>query len=238
MIFSNIKDIDLNDKSSWIDNIFLTFDIDWASDDVLEYTLNILEEYNIKATFFVTHETSILERMRKNPNIELGIHPNFNPLLKGDFKYGKNIDEVMQYYKSIVPESVSVRSHALTQNSTYLSLLKKYNITYECNSYIPKNSNIELKPYLHWDKILIRVSHFWEDDLHCIYKDSWNVKKYLNYKGLKVFDFHPIHIYLNTEDLNRYESARNCFQNTDILNKKMNKDFFGTRNFLERILQG
>ena len=43
--------------------------------------------------------------MRANQNIELGIHPNFNPLLNGDFRYGKSIDEVIKYYKKIAPEA-------------------------------------------------------------------------------------------------------------------------------------
>ena len=87
MRFENIKYINLNARSSWQDKIFLTFDIDWCSDELLLYALNFIEEYKLKATFFVTHETGLLERMRDNENIELGIHPNFNPLLSGDFRY-------------------------------------------------------------------------------------------------------------------------------------------------------
>ena len=98
MIFENIKKIDISNPISWQDKIFLTFDIDWCSDEVLLYTLDIIEKYDIKATFFITHDTTLLERMRANQNIELGIHPNFNPLLNGDFRYGKSIDEVIKYY--------------------------------------------------------------------------------------------------------------------------------------------
>lgn len=70
MVFENIKNIDVKNTFSWQNKIFLTFDIDWASDEVLSYTLDIIEKYDIKATFFVTHETKLLERMRNNPNIE------------------------------------------------------------------------------------------------------------------------------------------------------------------------
>ena len=62
-MFQNIKDIDINDSLSWQDKIFITFDIDWCSDEVLSYTLDFVEKYNIKATFFVTHETKLLEHL-------------------------------------------------------------------------------------------------------------------------------------------------------------------------------
>ena len=137
MKFENIKNINLENPSSWEDKIFLTFDIDWCSDEVLSFTLDIIEKNNIKATFFVIHETKLLDRMRANPNIELGIHPNFNPLLSGDFRYGKNIDEVVGYYKNIVPEAMSVRSHSLTQSGVIFPIFEKNNLTYECNTFIP-----------------------------------------------------------------------------------------------------
>jgi len=59
-------------------NIYLTFDLDWACDCVIEDTLLLLEHENVPATIFVTHDTPLLKRMRENPNIELGVHPNFN----------------------------------------------------------------------------------------------------------------------------------------------------------------
>ena len=49
------------------------------------------------------------------------------------------------------------------------------------------------------------------------YKED--LKKYLNYKGLKVFDFHPIHIFLNSENMERYNSAREHLQNFEELKK-------------------
>ena len=87
-MFELIKDINIKDSKSWENKIFLTFDLDWCSDEVLEYTLNLLEQFNVKAIFFITHYTKLLDRMKKNESFELGIHPNFNFLLNGDFRYG------------------------------------------------------------------------------------------------------------------------------------------------------
>ena len=229
MKFENIKNINLENSSSWEDKIFLTFDIDWCSDEVLSFTLDIIEKNNIKATFFVTHETKLLDRMRANPNIELGIHPNFNPLLSGDFRYGKNIDEVVGYYKNIVPEAVSVRSHSLTQSGVIFPIFEKNNLIYECNTFIPLQGG-ELLPYKHTKK-LIKVPHIFEDDVRELYEDDWDIKKYLNYKGIKVFDFHPIHIFLNSENMDRYENSRAVHRDFEKLKEHV-FDGYATRSFL------
>lgn len=137
MIFENVKNIDLNNELSYRDKLFLTFDIDWCSDEVLSYTLDIVEKYDIKATFFVTHETKLLERMRNNPNIELGIHPNFNFLLNGDYRQGGSVSEVVRYYKKFVSDAVSIRSHSLTQGGSIFPVFEDEGFIYECNTFIP-----------------------------------------------------------------------------------------------------
>ncbi len=232
MQFKKISDITIEDSSSWKDKVFLTFDLDWCSDQVLEYTLDIIEKNNVKATFFVTHATKVLDRMRTNPNIELGIHPNFNYLLNGDFRYGKTYKDVIDYYMEIVPEAVSVRSHSLTQNSYILIYFADVGLKYDCNQFIPNNSKIYIEPWKHWTQGLIQIPHFWEDDIHIFCEQTWEVENILNNWGLKVFDFHPIHVFLNTEDLQRYNNARNVFQNITELKKHVNNDIYGTRDFL------
>jgi len=97
LFFENIKNINIENHLSWENKIFLTFGLDWCSDEVLFYTLEIIEKYDIKATFFITHYTSLLEKIRKNSNIELGIHTNFNYLLSGDFRYGQNVNLVKNF---------------------------------------------------------------------------------------------------------------------------------------------
>jgi hypothetical protein len=236
MNFELIRNIDPINEDSWQNKVFLTFDMDWCSDEVLSYTLNIIEKYNIKATFFVTHKTDLLTRMNSNKNIELGIHPNFNPLLSGDFKYGKNVDEVIMYYKQIIPNAKSVRSHSMTQSSLILNSFETFNLTYDCNTFIPYSSNIKLKPYKHWSNRLIKVPYFWEDDIHCLSHDPWNIQPYLRRHGLKVFDFHPMHIFLNTEDLQRYENSREDFFDFTKLQEKRNLTFYGVENFFLEII--
>ena len=85
-----IKEIKIDKPDTYENKIFITMDLDWCPDFVLEYVLEILEKYNLKCTFFITHETKLLKYLRENTNkYELGIHPNFNYLLKGNFRYDK-----------------------------------------------------------------------------------------------------------------------------------------------------
>lgn len=228
--------INLKKSTSWKNKIFFTFDLDWCSDFILSYTLDIIEKYNIRATFFVTHQSKILNRMRENPNIELGIHPNFNPLLEGNYQNGKNYYDVLKFYKKIIPDAKSVRCHSLTHSSKIISAFKKEKLIYECNTLIPFSSKITLKPYKHLDKNIIRVPFFWEDDVHCAYNWKWDIKKFVKKDGLKVFNFHPIHIFLNTYKLNIYEKNKKFMSHKKKNILKLRYKGYGVYNFLTDLI--
>ncbi|WP_299455606.1 hypothetical protein [uncultured Microscilla sp.] len=236
MEFANLKSIQLNKPETWQDKIFLTFDIDWASDEVLNFTIDILEESKAKATFFCTHETKVLDRVRKNPDFEIAVHPNFNFLLNGDHRYGSNVKEVAQYYMDIVPESVTLRSHSLTQNSQILEVFCDLGIRSDCNLLIPLEAG-ETKPFLYSNNRLLRIPYIWEDDTAILYRNSTKVTDYLQHDGLKVFDFHPIHVFLNTETLDRYNRCRKHLQNYTELKSFVNHESFGTQNFFKNLIQ-
>ncbi|MDE0471056.1 MAG: hypothetical protein OXH57_03875 [Ekhidna sp.] len=58
--------------------IGLSFDVDWDPEAMIEDTLNLLKRYpNVNATFFATHKSKALQKA----GYEIGIHPNFKPLL-------------------------------------------------------------------------------------------------------------------------------------------------------------
>jgi hypothetical protein len=230
MYSSNINTIDPYDHSTWKDKIFITIDVDWACDEILNFTLDIIEKYTLKATIFCTHKTELLTTMRQNKNIEVGIHPNFNFLLHGEYTYGKNYKEVLEYYLDIVPEALSVRSHSMTQNSVMLQSFHSYGLKYDCNQFIPFHLGIELAPWYFWDFKLIRIPCFWEDDIHCLYKWKWNIDSFINIKGIKVFAFHPIHLFLNTNDMENFKQCRPYYNDPSALKKLRNNDY-GTYSF-------
>lgn len=221
--------------------IFITIDVDWACDEVIEYTIDFLEKNNAKATFFITHSTPLLEKLRKSDLFELGIHPNFQWLLNGTSQY-KDMEAVLENILSIVPEAKSVRSHSLVQSSPLLELFKIKGLLYDVNLFIPWYSNIELYPIRHWNG-LCRLPYFWEDDVQCISHlngniNGWNIDNLLQHKGLKIFNFHPIHLYLNTEQIQRYEEAKKYQQDIEMLKKyRCCNTEIGAFSVLSRIIQ-
>jgi len=194
-------------RDTWQKKVFFTFDIDWAHDDILEDTINLVEQAGVTATWFVTHDTPLLLRLRNNSKFELGIHPNFNFLLQGDPRNGANAEEVVGRLLEIVPEAKSVRSHSMAQSTVLLQLFQDKGLTHDSNHYIPEQTGIELMPWHLWNG-MIKVPYFWEDDLACTYKLNTPVLDILSRGGIKVFNFHPIHIFLNTENMKRYECTK------------------------------
>ncbi|MCB1562212.1 MAG: hypothetical protein KDJ75_01435 [Alphaproteobacteria bacterium] len=233
MIFARLKDIAPDNKKTWEDKLFLTFDIDWACDDVLHDTIDLVEKAGVAATWFVTHDTEVLERLRRNPLFELGIHPNFNFLLNGDDRQGKTAKEVVERILNVVPEAKTVRSHSMTQNSNILDIFVDLGLTHDSNHFIPEQINCALAPWHVWNG-LIKAPYFWEDDVVCLYEDNTPIIDLKTRPGLKIFDFHPIHVYLNTESLDRYERTRPIHRDIDAL-RSHRHDGHGSRSSLRQL---
>lgn len=228
---------DLHAVDDFEHTVFFTLDIDWAHDVVLNACMELFVRAGIKATFFATHATPLLDTLRSSPLFEVGLHPNFNFLLQGDHRYGSTHSEVLDHYRRIAPEAVSVRSHSLVQGSQILGDFIRSGFRFDANLLIPWRSGIALKPIQHWDDAMTRVPYCWEDDTHIVYGDSWDPDAVLRHPGLKVFDFHPIHVFLNTESLDRYEAARPHLADPEKLKGHVNRDHYGVRNFLEDLFR-
>lgn len=231
MNFKTISQIDPGNPESWRDSVFITIDIDWCHDDVLTCAIELLERANTSATWFVTHETPLLERLRANPKFELGIHPNFNRLLAGLAEPPETAASVIDSILQIVPEAKAVRSHSMTQNSQLLNLFKERGLMFDCNHFIPHQANYQLTPFRIWNG-LIKIPYFWEDDLHCIDKIDFNPSQWLKCDSLNVFDFHPIHLFLNTHDLELYEATRDLHYQPALLKSRANTQQEGAREWL------
>lgn len=240
MIAGTISSLDPLEPNSWMGKVFLTFDVDWAHDDVILDTIELLETAEVAATWFITHDTPILARLRQNPKFELGIHPNFNWLLVGDDRNGVNAKDVVSRMMDLVPEAKSVRSHSMTQSSVLLDVFASAGLTHDVNHFIPASIGSELIPWTLWNG-MTRVPYFWEDDISCTYENNGRKEpSALNAAttglGVKVFDFHPIHLFLNTENLQRYERTRPLHQSPGELFQQRCQGF-GARTTLLDLLR-
>ena len=218
-------------------SIFITIDTDWASDEVLEYTIDMLEENNVKATFFFTHETALLNRLYNSSLFEIGIHPNFQYILNGISEFA-NMRQALDAIMKVVPMAVSVRSHCLVQSSPLLELFFQSGLRYDVNLFLPWYSSMVLKPFT-LPNGLTRVPFFWEDDIQCTTSQrpqGWDANQMLKSKGLKIFNFHPIHLFLNTENIKRYEQAKIYHNDFEKLKEFRFLGESGTCSFFSNVL--
>lgn len=188
--------------------IAITLDVDWAPDFVIDWVSNKLIENNVKATWFVTHASPAIEKLRRRPDLfELGIHPNFLP----GSTHGSAPEEILSHCMEIVPEAASMRTHDLVQSTQLLEcVMTNTPITTDVSLFLPHVENLQPVNY-HWKgKILRRLPYFWEDDYEIgMPEPSFEMPALLDkVHGLKIFNFHPIHVYLNSRRCDSYNEIK------------------------------
>lgn len=212
--------------------IAFTCDVDWAPEEVIEDTINLFELFGVKCTFFSTHHSLKLTKSNRKL-FEIGIHPDFNPLLKGNCpkSYEDILDEIMEIH----PEALGVRTHTMFQSVILLQKFADKKLLYDANNFLPYQTN--LQPIRLWNN-LVRIPYNWEDDVHWAYGYGFEDCR-MNIEGdeLIVFDFHPIHIYLNTENKYRYDEAKKFYNDPKKLLEYRNTEVPGTRDLLINLLK-
>ncbi|HEY3249784.1 MAG TPA: hypothetical protein VGK25_01570 [Ignavibacteria bacterium] len=204
-----------------------TVDIDWAPEEVIADTLALFEKYSIKCTFFSTHHSEILTLCNKKL-FEVAVHPDFSPLFKGTSS--KTFSDILDDILDIHPNAKGIRTHHLIESIDLLQRYSEKRLTYDSSMFLPYYDN--LKPFTLWNG-LIRIPFNWEDDVHWSYGYSFDTFEFnLKEDELQVFNFHPIHIYLNTENKYRYYEAKKYYSNLVKLQELRNNDIKGTRDFL------
>jgi len=231
-MFDFIENIDPENVLTFNSKIFLIFDVDWAHDEIIDNAFEILQPLKVASTWFLTHETSKNQILHESGIVKTGIHPNFNELLMGSgvTSFRENLDKSMK----LIESPKVARSHSHTQSSRILDRFAEIGITHDCNHYIPFHSGIELKPWKIWNN-MIKVPVSWEDDLDICRGKNIDLAALVKSSGLKVFSFHPIHIFLNSNNLDVYEKTRTLHSQPKKLIDFINKGY-GVRNFLEELI--
>lgn len=212
--------------------IAFTCDIDWGPEAVIEDTISLFELFDVKCTFFSTHHSPALVKSDKKL-FEIGIHPNFNPILRGNTD--KLFEDILDEILEIHPEAQGVRTHTMLQSVVILQKFADKKLIYEANTFLPYQTGI--KPFKLWNG-LVRIPFNWEDDVHWAYGYSFDdCRINLDEDEHIVFDFHPIHIYLNTENKYRYNEAKKYYNDPQKLFKYRNKEVPGTRDLLIYLLK-
>ncbi len=224
------------------ESIAITLDVDWAPDWCIQRVADILISANIKATWFITHDSPAIQMLKQNPDLfELGIHPNFND----GSTQGKNTQEIMDYLISIVPEAQSLRTHGLFYSFRLIEYLNsRYHIKYDSSLLLWNSAHISPhKLYTSKNSFVIRMPIFWEDDVEMGAPQpnfSFESSRY-HLPGLKIFNFHPIHICLNACSLDNYNACKAASSNITLLKKEMIEPFIypglGTQTLFREVIE-
>ena len=163
---------------------------------MVDYVQDKLKLFGARATFFCTGGCVPYEI--RSPN-EVGIHPNPDINWRDDVKFCREI---------LYPEARGLRSHRLYQSSSELSWVREFGLEYESNTLMFLIPNLRM-----WTRPdgLVSVPIYWEDDVYLAYRAGVTFDIYdlrLNTLGLKVLNFHPIHVYMNTETIEDYQKSK------------------------------
>lgn len=225
--------------------IYLTFDMDWACDEVLRYFMKLMSKLGVPYTINVTHKTDLLDELRKDKNVELGIHPNFNNLLAGETVARANENsfiDVIKNIKDIVPEAITARSHSLVDGTPISLELSNLGIKYSLNVLVWPKKGISFS-YWHDFTGLYKIPFCYEDDIWFGYDYYRRAEEYLN-ENIEVplvFNFHPIHIYLNTDCIETYRVAKPFLSTngSDLshISEMINCDKYGAKDWLLELVE-
>lgn len=188
--------------------LVLTLDVDWAPDFMLDFVIDVLAVRMIKSTWFMTHPSPAIERLRRLPELfELGIHPNFRP----GSSHGATPEEILKHCLGLVPEAESMRTHSLVQSSTMLdAVLRLTPIKVDVTHFLPRHPNLRPFEFRSRGRGLWRVPFNWQDDYE-LYEGApcWDLQSILRWgPGLTVLNFHPCLIYMNANDPARFDEFR------------------------------
>ena len=191
-----------------MDTISITLDIDWAPDFMIDFTADVLLKYNTAATWFVTHMSPAIERLRTYHELfELGIHPNF----LHNSTHGADPTSVLCHCMELVPEARSMRTHGLVQSTQILErVLTLTPIEVDLSLFLPYTPHLVPIEYYWCNRSLIRIPYYWEDDYEFEQNvPNWRLTtKMTSGKGLRIFNFHPVHIFLNSCNMDSYQRLK------------------------------
>ena len=182
----------------------LTFDIDWAPDYAIQHCLNLLDKKGVSATFFATHPTYMNNEIKKRGHI-LGIHPNFLP----KSSHGTSVSSIINKCLTFSKEAWCMRSHSLLQSTPLLcEVFAKFPQLKLDVSLLMHRSKFAHKYLYDYNGVTFeRLLYNWEDDFE-FSKQRYCSEKDLFFGKLTVYDFHPIHVVLNSSNGSEYKKLK------------------------------
>jgi hypothetical protein len=236
----------------YLGRIALTFDLDWAPDWCVRECYALCLSAGVKATFFVTNPMPVLADIETCPQFELGLHPNFLPgsTQLADFSQSLTYASVLKYLTDFLPAARSLRTHSLYNCSSLYAEIEENWPSLLNDVSLFTFFQFLFEPIYMWHsdigRPLVRLPYQFEDDVACRTSD-FDYEAFLGLCARKrseaqslIFDFHPIHVALNSRTLANYRALKSEVlmpsATPDDVRKHQERGRAGTRAFLERLL--
>jgi hypothetical protein len=211
---------------SFRDTVAITLDVDWAPEEAIAATAAVLDAAGVKATYFATHDSEALRRLDPE-RFEIGLHPNFNDALS-------DLERPLEELGALYPDALGARSHSLFVSSQILGLYRRHGLRYEANVFL--DGHPDLRPVPRFAD-LVSIPFNWSDDKHLERGRDFTVEATgLDRPGLKVFNFHPIHVFMNTTSDAHYASYREHYRDAAALQPHVG-DGDGIGTLFERLVK-
>jgi hypothetical protein len=195
----------LEEKLQSVPIFCFTGDLDWASESMIQNMLDLFSEFELPLTIFITHDSDVIRRSYCGSKRGfIGLHPNF---FAGSTQ-GNEYKEIISNLLAIWPEAKCFRSHSHFDHYYITHEFSKRGFHYDSNICLHLQSN--LVPLKHASGLL-RFPVFLQDNHYATREGIWDlshIKNDLKKPGLKVFNFHPVHIALNTPNIEYYENLK------------------------------
>lgn len=205
-------------------SIVLTFDTDWMKPESMDMFIKQYPDLP-ESTFFI-HDSSFEWR----PDIhESAPHPTLASL--------NTNPKINQYFPAL-----GVRTHSCVSSHMLSLFWSRQGFQYESNTVRFLDSSIQ--PHMTaWG--IWELPIFYMDNIDLCFPQNWshNMHKPLDLDlvwsklstGIYVFDFHPLHIALNTRSFDEYQSKKNLIHSGQDP-WKLASSGFGVRSFFEKFL--
>ena len=185
--------------------VVFTADQDWAPEWACEIFVDEIVKHAIPLHIFRTNSSEVVDAAVNGGHFTQGWHPNF----KANSTHGTSIQAVIETMRAIAPTSRTVRAHSYFESSEIWDFLFRSGQVVESHGVTAMEEN--LVP-IKMASGLLRIPVFFEDDV--LMRDSPGdlnlslLKRRLLTPGMKVLDFHPIHIALNSRSVSHYEEIK------------------------------
>lgn len=215
----------------------MTADVDWASEDSIQFFIDQMMELGIRPMLFVTHASRVIKRYHSEGLIDVGIHPNFEP----SSSQGESAEEIIDYLLSVAPDAMVTRSHRFSDKPENNIVLYEKGFRFDSNEL--RYLEAEIRPRMTSTGHL-RFPVYWSDGyalklsrLHLAEAFS-ELSNNLHVPGLKILNVHPFNYSLNITSLEEYSSLKHLTKHASLgLIHQRNLDItWGVKDVMDRFI--